>query len=525
MCTHLAKRGSNYYYRRKTPKDLIETFGKEVMVSLKTKDRKEAEVLIRKMGAHYDDLFASAAAKHSGTLVNVSRIPTPKPEDLTRLKWDDGLEIDDEDVYAFMFLKRLKASREKAISDKQRWNNFNSGLDNLVADAQEFIKTGIHPFEDKPKPLWKFEAQIKAVEALRAMKDIPLVDTHFRSSIPKLNQLIRPQPTHTRHLLAELITKWAIERKPKDKTIAKIRRVVSRFTELTKVDDVTQVTKKHCVDFKDKLLEGGSSPANVNQYMNELGILLNYSVGQAITETNPASGIRVMVKRSVKDERKPYDLQSLNMIFSSPVYTENFRPVGGKGETAYWLPILALYTGARLGELCQLTTDDIFLDDYLDDDGSKVEVWTMMITNEGEDQGLKNEGSRRRIPVHADLIKLGFLEYVSTMKKGLVFPLLTKDGIYASLSTNWSKWYGRYLRNTVMIKDKRLVFHSFRHTFKDYARSASISEEIHNALTGHSSGTVAESYGSDIYPLKPLVEAMNKYKVSGIVLPAPAKRS
>lgn len=60
MCTHLAKRGNTYYFRRKTPIDLIPTFGIEIMKSLSTKNLREAEILVRKMGTFYDGLFAQA---------------------------------------------------------------------------------------------------------------------------------------------------------------------------------------------------------------------------------------------------------------------------------------------------------------------------------------------------------------------------------------------------------------------------------------------------------------------------------
>jgi hypothetical protein len=62
MCTHLSKRGNTYYYRRKTPTDLVHIFGNEVMKSLGTKERKLAEILVRQMGSHYDGLFANALA-------------------------------------------------------------------------------------------------------------------------------------------------------------------------------------------------------------------------------------------------------------------------------------------------------------------------------------------------------------------------------------------------------------------------------------------------------------------------------
>ena len=66
-----------------------------------------------------------------------------------------------------------------------------------------------------------------------------------------------------------------------------------------------------------------------------------------------------------------------------------------------------------------------------------------------------------------------------------------------------------------------MVFHSFRHTFKDYLRLAGIEEGIQRKLMGHSSSDVAESYGSG-YQLHNLVEAIKKLKFPGFdVLKAP----
>ena len=47
------------------------------------------------------------------------------------------------------------------------------------------------------------------------------------------------------------------------------------------------------------------------------------------------------------------------MIFNTPVSTEGERPEGGQGEAAFWLPLLALFTGARLGELAGLRVSDV----------------------------------------------------------------------------------------------------------------------------------------------------------------------
>jgi len=40
------------------------------------------------------------------------------------------------------------------------------------------------------------------------------------------------------------------------------------------------------------------------------------------------------------------------------VFAEGARPTGGKGEAVLWLPLLALFTGARRSELAALTVEN-----------------------------------------------------------------------------------------------------------------------------------------------------------------------
>jgi hypothetical protein len=56
--------------------------------------------------------------------------------------------------------------------------------------------------------------------------------------------------------------------------------------------------------------------------------------------------------------REPWQLAELRLLFTSAVFTEGARPTAGRGEAAFWLPLLGLFTGARLGELAPLTAVD-----------------------------------------------------------------------------------------------------------------------------------------------------------------------
>ncbi|ADI30557.1 site-specific integrase [Methylotenera versatilis] len=519
MCTHLSKRGSTYYYRRKTPSDLIHIFGKEVMKSLGTKDKKVAESQVRKMGAHYDDLFASALAKLNGSLISTPAIPEPQPLKTKRPRFDDSFDIDDAETYVFLFNKQLRAKREQARLTPSSWQQFNDYLDALIVDGEEYLKTGTHPFDDEPRPMWKIEAELKAATSLRNNTTVPFTDSMFRAS----KEIVTKVTTPTSPLLSKLVSKWAAEREPAARTVAKMNRVIERFEAIVGKLTIPEIKRVHAVAFKDGLLEAGLTAANTNQYLTELNTLLNYATQQAIIETNPATGIKIRISESARVKRSPFDDSALKAIFNSPIYTSDERPAGGKGEAAYWLPLLALYTGARLDELCQLHLGDIQLESYEDEQENTHQVWVMRITDEGDGQKLKNSGSRRRIPIHQTLIALGFITYVQAQSGLQIFPELKPASAYGSLSGNWSKWFGKYLREKIKVTDTKMVFHSFRHNFKDYARIAGIATEVHNALSGHSSSDAATNYGSDKYPLRPLTEAMNRYKITGLTLPTGSK--
>ena len=132
---------------------------------------------------------------------------------------------------------------------------------------------------------------------------------------------------------------------------------------------------------------------------------------------------------------------------------------------------------------------------------------------------VKTKSSKRRVPVHPALVKLGFLPFVQNQKAGghiRLFPELTPTS-YGSLTAAWSKWWGRHARTVCGITDPRKTFHSFRHGWKDAARAV-MPEEHHDAITGHSDGSVGRTYGHGV-PIKVLAESMARVRFAGVTRP------
>lgn len=218
-------------------------------------------------------------------------------------------------------------------------------------------------------------------------------------------------------------------------------------------------------------------------------------------------------------DREPWKVDELKLLFASRVYTECYRPEAGRGEAAYWLPLLALFTGARQGELAPLTADDVQKDE-------RTGIHYIEI-KEDRERGARlktKKSSRRVVPVHPELLRLGFLDIVADRRKddlrAPIFPLLEK-GARDGFADNWSKWFGRYLTK-IGISDTGPVFHSFRHNFKDALRSKGESEDINDALTGHAGGGVGRDYGAKgmatRYGMERLAEAVAKAEYPGLSL-------
>lgn len=265
--------------------------------------------------------------------------------------------------------------------------------------------------------------------------------------------------------------------------------------------------RQDIADFRDHLLSKRLARGTVAKRLGLISTLLQVGYDAGLLQQNVARGLKVPRAEVPTLERRPFTTQELERIFTSPVYAEDFRPVAGCGPACAWMPMLALVTGARLEEIAQLLTHDIIEDHE--------HGLLMRITDEGETQRLKTIGSRRIVPLHPEILRVGFTDYVDLVRESghkWLFPELLPDHD-GRRGGNFCKWFQRYLRGPrgVGLTDPRVVFHSFRHTFKTLCRAAGISEEVHDALTGHVSSSVSRRYGE--MPIGPLVQAIHAIKL------------
>ncbi|MGN7982235.1 DUF6538 domain-containing protein [Burkholderia sp. 22313] len=262
---------------------------------------------------------------------------------------------------------------------------------------------------------------------------------------------------------------WVAEAAPQPKTADEVRTQVARFERLVGCLQLSAVTGTHVEQFKAACLEQEKvSKSRVNTIVSLLSAVINVAIKKKLTTlvTNPFAGAKYSRKAVRRDadpeaQRDAYTVDELNRLYASRVYVHGHRPGKGGREAAYWVPLLGLYTGARLEDLCRLRTRDAV---------QRAGVWCLHLHDTKREHRTGEENIMRHVPVHRTLLRLGWLDYVQAQDAGgLLFPHL-KPNKYGQLSAMWSTWFAEYLDADVGLPDPRLDFHSFRHTFKVFGQ-------------------------------------------------------
>ena len=157
------------------------------------------------------------------------------------------------------------------------------------------------------------------------------------------------------------------------------------------------------------------SPANANTYLNKVSVVLNWAVQEEFLAKNHMRGLRLADPVAKREKRMPFSDEQLRRMFGAPLYRGcqndglGYAKIGSarpKG-TRFWIPLIGLYSGMRLNEICQLDVADVrSINDILCFDITEASL----IGN--EDKSLKTRSSERIVPVHPDLLALGFAQFV-----------------------------------------------------------------------------------------------------------------
>ncbi len=217
------------------------------------------------------------------------------------------------------------------------------------------------------------------------------------------------------HNLAAVFKAWQ-EGKKRD-AINKTRRAMALAEAAGITSPIEALTRQDGLKFRDHINTkmAGTSGKTRSDVLASVQALLNFAVKEkGWIDANPWAGTAIAKGRAQK--REPWDNEALTKLLHAPLAEDRRLDMAAQ----YWLPLLALMTGARQAELCQLRIDDV-----IQRDG----VWLLDINEDDADKSVKSAAGERWVAIHSKLIALGFIDHVEAMRsagQSLVFPGILK---------------------------------------------------------------------------------------------------
>jgi integrase len=239
-------------------------------------------------------------------------------------------------------------------------------------------------------------------------------------------------------------------------------------------------------------IQGKISTTTLNKYLTRVSSLFKWALKHRYVTVNYAEGLMLPRRRKPEDDREAYAKDDIARMVSA-------LPCDSTKPERFWIPLVGMYSGMRINEICQLHINDMV----------EVDGIYCFDVNAREERSVKTISGRRIVPVHPTLLKSGFREYVERQgnDNGQVWPNLVKkrDGH----AQDFGKFFQRFNRANVTKNPKR-VFHSLRHNMANSLKQAGIQEVVIAEILGHANDSVTTGrYGKSYRPAV-LLEALQK---------------
>ena len=231
------------------------------------------------------------------------------------------------------------------------------------------------------------------------------------------------------------------------------------------------------------------SAKTVNKYLTLLSSFFKWCIKQGEISQNPSEGLLLTIKTNASEEREVYSPEDIQRI-------QKLLPRDSSEPEKYWIPMIAMHSGLRLDEICQLQKGDI----------QTIEGIHCFSINSSEGKHLKTTSSNRIVPFHPILIDLGLLDYVEQIADGQLWQNLQPDQ-YGRWGHKFGKWYSQFNRKQITDEPKK-CFHSFRHTVANQLKQKGAKESIIAELLGHKNVNITTGRYGKNYNIELLIKTI-----------------
>lgn len=507
---YLIQRGDAFYARIVVPVDLRPVIGKTELRAPLGSNRKLAERALHAAVAEMHDQLAAARGK-----LNVAALPAPRsrPRPLTvaqiaHTHFAEELALDDADrnladsVDMAWTRDGHTGLLRRVASGRARNEEMQAAVGWAIAKFQARGSTSVEPNSAEWRALARTLAQVQ-LEAVEAAVER---DAGREPAPPKLPILAEP-PTPTPVVpirprgpglsILDLLDGYLRTKQSQGKGAEAERRWKPVFKALVRHlghDDARHLTKSDIMRWRDHLLEKEGLAAKTvrDVHLASLRAVLGWAADDEKIPENPAARVRIDVEKKVSvREQGLNDAEAVAVLKAALAYQPPTAHSPATRESNYvsaakrWLPWLCALTGARVAEMGAIRVQDVIMDKG---------ITYIRIT---PDAGPVKSGQYRDVPVHPQLVELGFLDFVKAAGDGPLFYDATKhrkeDAQHPSkiVAARVSTW----VRNLGLIDEAVSPSHGWRHRFKTVGREAEISDRVLDALQGHAGRTAGDNYG------------------------------
>jgi integrase len=497
---YLLFRDGRYFARLVVPKELRQFVGKTELRSPLGPDRREAMkklpgavALLQHEIALAERRAADAGQRH----VTTGRYPLAADQIAlrnyqSRLAFDDQLRNMDA-RHSAGYVNELLVER---LRDGIAGRLTNGELEELVGERIEYYRqlgnTTAEPGSDEWRTLARAMC-ISEYEALSRVAERDEGDFSGKPSHPVIANVAPIPEEKPRVSIKRLFNDYVASRVLIGRGRGIAKRWTPVFADLVKFighDDARRLTKQNLMDWRDARLKTLSAKTVGDVNLASVRTVLKWAVENDKLEENVAEKVRQQVPRKQLSREKGFTDQEALIILRAardhkPTISDNAATMEHPATTAAkrWSPILCAFSGARIGEIVQLRKEDF---------RKEGDVHVMRIT---PDAGTVKAGGYRDVPLHPQLIEMGFMDFVDAAPAGPLFYPNRKGAKPTSAARTVAGRISEWLQKLEVVPEGVSPSHGWRHRFKTVGRDEGISDRTLDAIQGHAAKTAGDNYG------------------------------
>lgn len=408
--SYLLLRNGVYYFHYRVPEHLRHRHGRRKFIrkSLHTSNRKQALQQVRSMWVILNQERTINMTTPNTSIEEIEAQIAMQASLYTRGKtlYEIYSELDPDNIDAqdAFFTEEFGAGGYKANFDADAFNHYQDIIQRKTRKVEDAVAKSV---VQQPAQVVTTKESIRLSKLLnqfvfeRSRKWSKATKKEYNSYYPLIIELLEDPVLDELNYdyITEKFSKY-IERIPKNASKLPIFKKNKNSKErhaLVKCIEIAEAKNLDIIAYSTQ-----------KKYITYLKSLLQYGINRELINKVSLTALEFFdyIDHDPVEKEGSYNQQELESIFYQDMFTQGL--FHRRYTERHWLLLLALYTGARANELAQIKVADI---------KKHEDFYYLDVLDEERTKTLKTKVSRRVIPVHPNLIELGFIDFVEHQKE------------------------------------------------------------------------------------------------------------